>query len=192
MKSLAINGSLRETNGKKEAKALRDQGNVLCVLYGGKEPVHFAAPVSTFKKLVYNHEVHTVDLTIDGKSYSAIMKDIQFHPITDEILHIDFLELVSDKPVEMEIPVRVVGNSVGVKAGGKLVKKVRKLKVKASPADLPDFIEVNVDNLDIGKAIKVADIQLKGVQLLDAPNNVITTVKTTRQVAAEGAAPAAK
>lgn len=195
MKSLAINGTLRETNGKKGAKALRDQENILCVLYGGSSPVHFSAPVKDFKKLVYNHEVHTVDLTIDGKSYKAVMKDLQFHPVTDAVLHIDFLELSDDKEVEMDIPVKIEGNSVGVRAGGKLVTKVRTLKVRALPKNLPDTISVNIDSLEIGKAIRVADITLKGVELLDSPNNVITSVQTTRQVAAvgaEGAAAAAK
>jgi large subunit ribosomal protein L25 len=192
MKSLSISGSLRETNGKSAAKVLRDQGNVLCVLYGGKEPLHFSAPSKEFKNLVYNHEVHTVDLSIDGKTYQAIMKDIQFHPVTDEILHIDFLELAGDKAVEIEIPVKISGNSVGVKAGGKLVTKVRKLKVRALPKALPDFVEINIDNLEIGKAIRVGDLSIEGVELLDAPNNVITTVKTTRQVAAAEGAPAGK
>jgi large subunit ribosomal protein L25 len=182
MKSLAISGSLRESNGKSAAKALREQDNILCVLYGGKEPIHFSAPTSSFKKLVYNHEVHIVELSVDGKTYKAIMKDIQFHPVTDEVLHIDFLQLDESKAVEIEIPVKIVGNSVGVRAGGKLVTKVRKLKVKSLPAKLPDFIEINIENLEIGKAIRVGDLKIEGVELLDAANNVITSVKTTRAV----------
>lgn len=186
MKSLAIQGSLREASGKSGAKALREKGEVLCVIYGGNEPVHFSAPVLDFKKLVYSHEVFTVSITIEGKSYNAIMKEIQFHPVTDEILHIDFLQLDDKKSVEIDIPVKISGNSPGVKAGGKLVTKVRKLTVKALPKDLPDFIEVNIDSLELGKAIRVGDIQLKGVQFVNAPNNVITTVQTTRQVVAAG------
>jgi large subunit ribosomal protein L25 len=181
MKSFAIKGSLRETNGKGAAKQLRDQGNVLCVLYGGKEQIHFTAPEASFKKLVYNHEVHTVELSIDGKEYQAIMKDLQFHPVTDKILHIDFLELSKDKPVVMDIPVKISGNSVGVRQGGKLVTKVRTLKVKALPAKLPDFISVNIDSLEIGKSIRIADIKVNGVELLDSPSNVVTSVQTTRQ-----------
>jgi large subunit ribosomal protein L25 len=193
MKSIAISGSLRENEKKQTTKQLRAQDIVPCVLYGGKEQVHFAVPAADFKKLVYTAEVMTADLSIDGKSYSAIMQDIQFHPVSEKILHIDFLELIKDKVVTVEIPVKITGSAPGVKEGGKLVTKVRKLKVKALPKDLPDSIEVKIDALEIGKSIRVADLKVKNVEILNAPNNIVTSVVTTRQtVVADAAAPAKK
>jgi large subunit ribosomal protein L25 len=193
MKSIAISGSLRENEKKQTTKQLRAQDIVPCVLYGGKEQVHFAVPAADFKKLVYTAEVMTADLSIDGKKYSAIMQDIQFHPVSEKILHIDFLELIKDKVVTVEIPVKITGSAPGVKEGGKLVTKVRKLKVKALPKDLPDSIEVKIDALEIGKSIRVADLKVKNVEILNAPNNIVTSVVTTRQtVVADAAAPAKK
>jgi large subunit ribosomal protein L25 len=194
MKSIAISGSLRENEKKQTTKQLRAQDIVPCVLYGGKEQVHFAVPAADFKKLVYTAEVLTADLTIDGKSYSAIMQDIQFHPVSEKILHIDFLELIKDKLVTVEIPVKITGSAPGVKEGGKLVTKVRKLKVKALPKDLPDSIEVKIDKLEIGKSIRVADLKVKNVEILNAPNNIVTSVVTTRNtvVATDAAAAPAK
>lgn len=193
MKSIAISGSLRENEKKQTTKQLRAQDIVPCVLYGGKEQVHFAVPAADFKKLVYTAEVMTADLSIDGKNYSAIMQDIQFHPVSEKILHIDFLELINDKVVTVDIPVKITGSAPGVKEGGKLVTKVRKLKVKALPKDLPDSIEVKIDALEIGKSIRVADLKVKNVEILNAPNNIVTSVVTTRQtVVADAAAPAKK
>jgi large subunit ribosomal protein L25 len=197
MKSLSINGTKRAAQTKQETKSLRAEGKVPCVLYGGKEQVHFSAPAISFKGLVYSPEVHTVDLTIDGSNFKAIMKDIQFHAVSDKILHIDFLELDDNKKVTIEIPVKVRGNASGVRAGGQLLTKMRKVKISALPKDLPDFVEVVIDNLEIGDSIRVRDISIKGVEFLDSSNNVITAVKTTRAVveetpaAAAGAAPAA-
>lgn len=194
MKSIAINGSLRENEKKQTTKQLRIQDIVPCVLYGGKEQVHFAVPAADFKKLVYTAEVMTANLTIDGKKYDAVMQDIQFHPVSEKILHIDFLELVKDKLITIDIPVKITGSAPGVKQGGKLVTKVRKLKIKALPNHLPDNIEIKIDSLEIGKSIRVGDLKVKNVEILDAPNNIITSVVTTRQTAAatEGAAPAKK
>lgn len=193
MKSFAINGTKRAAQTKQEIKNLRAQGMVPCVLYGGKQQIHFSAPVLAFKGLVYTPDVHTVDLTVDGVTYKAIMKDIQFHPVTDSILHIDFLELNENKKVTMDLPVRITGNSVGVRAGGQLITKMRKLKISALPNQLPDFISISIDNLNIGDSVRVRDLSIEGVELLDSPNNVITSVKTTRAVAtvAEGTPAAA-
>ncbi len=192
MKSIAISGSLRENEKKQTVKQLRAQDIVPCVLYGGKEQVHFAVPAADFKKLVYTADVLTANLTIDGKSYSAIMQDIQFHPVSEKIVHIDFLELFDNKAVTIDIPVKITGSAPGVKQGGKLVTKVRKLKVRALPKDLPDNIEIKIDALEIGKSIRVADIKLKNVEILDTPSNIITSVATTRQSAADAAAAPAK
>jgi large subunit ribosomal protein L25 len=193
MKSLSINGTKRAAQTKQETKALRAEGKVPCVLYGGKEQIHFSAPEISFKGLVYSPEVHTVELNIEGAEFKAVMKDIQFHAVSDKILHIDFLELNDSKKVSMEVPVRISGNATGVRAGGQLINKMRKLKISALPKHLPDFVEVKIDNLNIGDSVRVRDIQIDGVEFIDSPNNIITAVKTTRAVVADtpGAAPAA-
>ncbi len=194
MKSFSISGTKRAAQTKQETKSLRAEGKVPCVLYGGKEQIHFSAPASSFKGLVYTPEVHTVELNIDGMAFKAIMKDIQFHAVSDKILHIDFLEMGDNKNVTVEIPVKISGNSSGVRAGGQLINKLRKLKISALPKNLPDFVEVKIDDLNIGDSVRVRDIVIEGVIFLDSPNNVITAVKTTRAVVEEKpvvAAPAA-
>lgn len=184
MKSIAMFGYLRDGVGKSSTKALRNEGKVPCVLYGGSGNKNFSMFAADFKQLVYTPNTYKVKLDLDGQTYSAILKDIQFHPVNDSILHADFQEIHADKEVELGIPVKTVGNSVGVRAGGKLVVKSNKLKVRALPANLPDFIEINIENLEIGKAIKVADVKVDNMTLLDSPNNPIVTVKTTRAAAA--------
>ena len=182
MKSISIIGTKRAAQTKQEIKSLRAQGMVLCVLYGGKEQIHFSAPVLAFKGLVYTPEVYTVDLVIDGVIYKAIMKDIQYHPVSDNILHIDFLELDDAKRVTIYIPIRITGNSIGVRAGGQLITKMRKVKISAFAKDLPDFVSVPIDNMNIGDTVKVRDLSIPKVELLDSPNNVVTAVRTTRAV----------
>jgi large subunit ribosomal protein L25 len=185
MKSLSIIGTKRAAQLKHEARNLRAEGKVPCVLYGGSQQIHFSTPVLSLKDLVYSPEVSTVDLNIDGANYKAIMKDIQFHAVTDRIMHIDFLEMSDDKKVTLSIPVKISGNAAGVRAGGQLLTKLRKLKISALPKDLPDFVDVKIDNLNIGDTIRVKDINIPGVEILDSPNNVITAVKTTRLVVEE-------
>ena len=182
MKSIAIKSSARTVLGKKQATLLRRSGIVPCVLYGGKEVIHFSAPEMEFKKLVYTPEVYTVDLNVDGKEYKAVMKDIDFHPVTDRIVHIDFMELDAAKPVVMQIPIKLVGTSQGAREGGLQVNKLRKLKVKALPAHLPDRIEVNIEKMGVGKAIRIGDVSIPNIEILDAPNNIITAVKMARTV----------
>lgn len=182
MKSIAIKSSARTVLGKKEATLLRRSGIVPCVLYGGNEVIHFSAPEMEFKKLVYTPEVYTVDLNVDGKEYKAVMKDIDFHPVTDRIVHIDFMELDAAKPVVMQIPIKLVGTSQGAREGGLQVNKLRKLKVKALPAHLPDRIEVNIEKMGVGKAIRIGDVSIPNIEILDAPNNIITAVKMARTV----------
>ena len=183
MKSVSISGSSRTNVGKKDAKAVRNAGFVPCVLYGGKEQKMFSVKYNDLLPLVYTPEVLTVELNIDGSNYKALMQEIQFHPINDQVVHIDFLEMFDNKPVFIDIPVHTTGNSIGVKAGGKLTLNVRKLKVRALPANLPDSIEIKIDNLDIGKSIRVSEIAVKNIELLDTPNMVVVTVKATRNMA---------
>ena len=185
MKSFSIIGTKRAAQEKHEARDLRAEGKVPCVLYGGKEQIHFSTPTISLKGLVYTPEVHTVDLNIDGTNYKAIMKDIQFHAVSDKIQHIDFLELSDNKKVTIEIPVKMTGKAAGVRAGGQLLTKLRKLKISALPKDLPDSVELKIDDMNIGDSVRVKDIKIKGVEFLDTPNNVIIAVKTTRIVVEE-------
>jgi len=155
MKSVSIQGSKRESVGKKATKALRNAGLVPCVVYGGDEPLHFSAPELAFKNLVYTPDAHTVEIVLDGVTVKAILQDIQFHPVTDRILHIDFYQIFDDKQVTMNIPVHFTGNSKGVRNGGVLRKTNRVLRVKALPKDLPDFLEADITELKIGNKLYV-------------------------------------
>ena len=181
MKSITINGSQRESVGKVATKALRNAGMVPCVVYGGDKPVHFSAPELAFKNLVYTPDVHTVVIALeDGSSVNAILQDIQFHPVTDRILHMDFYQIFDDKEVMMEIPVRVVGSSRGVKNGGTLRVVTRKLRVKAVPANLPDFIEADITEMKIGAKMYITEVQDEKFSILHSDNTVICQVRTSR------------
>ncbi len=182
MKSLEIIGFKRANLGKVEAKQLRLETSVPCVLYGGTEQVHFHTPAFLFRDLIYSGEVHTVALTVDGKSYKCIMQDVQFHPVNEQILHVDFLELLDDKIVKIEIPVRLTGVAVGVIKGGKLVPKLKKVTVKALPANLPDFIEVDVTPLEVGKSVKVSDIKLGNYTIMNSKSIPLASVVSTREL----------
>ncbi|QRM88967.1 50S ribosomal protein L25/general stress protein Ctc [Lacinutrix sp. WUR7] len=202
MKSITINGSQREIVGKKATKALRNAGQVPCVLYGGDKPVHFSAPELAFSKLVYTPNAHTVVIELaNGTTFNAVLQDIQFHPVTDRILHVDFYQLFDDKEIALNIPVELVGNSKGVKNGGVLRKNNRKLRVKALPANLPDLIEIDITNLKIGDKVSVADLNQEKYTLLHSANTVVCQIKTSRtavvddedeEEGAEGEAPAAE
>lgn len=190
MKSISISGSVRQNVGKRDAKELRYEGKVPCVLYGGKEQIHFSVFEADLKHLVYTPEVYFVDLTVDGKKYRATMQDIQFHPLTDLINHIDFLEIDENKPVTMLLPVRFAGSSPGVKMGGKLVHKIKKLKVRGLPKDMTDNIVINIDNLELGKMIRVSEVQVENLTILDAKSNSIVSVETSRALREAAAAEA--
>ena len=181
MKSITINGSKRESVGKVATKALRNAGRVPCVLYGGGEPLHFSAPELDFSKLVYTPNAHTVVINLDGENVAAILQDIQFHPLTDKILHIDFYRLFDDKEVSMNIPVKVEGAAPGVlNSGGVLVLNKRKLRVKALPKDLPDFIVANISKLKLGNKLYTAELQTEEYTLLHPDNTVVCQVRTSR------------
>lgn len=181
MKSLTINGSKRESVGKVSTKALRNAGEVPCVVYGGDSPVHFSAPELSFKNLVYTPDVHTVVIKLaDGSEINAVLQDIQFHPVTDRILHIDFYQIFDDKAITMNIPVRVVGNSKGVRNGGVLRIVNRKLRVKAIPANLPDFIEADITEMRIGNKMYTASIETEDYEIMHPDNTVICQIRTSR------------
>jgi large subunit ribosomal protein L25 len=182
MKSITINGSQRESVGKKATKALRNAGQVPCVLYGGDNPVHFSAEELAFSKLVYTPNAHTVVIALEnGDTYNAVLQDIQFHPVTDRILHIDFYQLFEDKPIAMNIPVVLTGNSRGVKNGGVLRRNNRKLRIKALPVDLPDFIEIDITPMKIGDKVYVRDLDQDKYSILHTDNTVVCQIKTARK-----------
>ena len=196
MKSIEIKGSLRTETGKKAAHSLRQNNGVPCVLYGMQKDengnqvaTHFTVTVDGLRKLVYTPHIYVVDLNIDGKIVNAIMKDIQFHPVTDAILHVDFLQINEENPIVMEVPVQLEGLAEGVKAGGKLALQMRKLKVKALYNVIPEKLTVNVSHLGLGKTVKVGELSYEGLELLNAKEAVVCAVKLTR--AARGAAAAA-
>tara|TARA_R110002074_G_scaffold149035_1_gene301139 strand:+ start:1224 stop:1853 length:630 start_codon:yes stop_codon:yes gene_type:complete len=185
MKSITIKGSERESVGKKATKALRNAGKVPCVVYGGDKPLHFSADELAFRDLVYTPNAHTVAIELDGgASLKAVMQDIQFHPVTDNIIHIDFYQLFDDKMVTMDIPVRIQGNSPGVRNGGRLLFRKRKLAIKALPDKLPDFFDVDISKLKIGQNISVASLLNDDFTILHPDTTVVIQVKTARTAVA--------
>ncbi|GAB1415920.1 50S ribosomal protein L25/general stress protein Ctc [Paludibacter sp.] len=189
MKTFELSGAIRADLGKKASKAVRATESIPCVLYGVGNNVHFTVTASDVRKLIYTPEVFVVNLNIEGKTVKAVLKDLQFHPVSDKVLHIDFLEVTANKPVIVEIPVKLQGLAEGVKAGGKLALQMRKLKVKGIYTDFPEVIEIDVTNLGLGKTIQVGALSLNKLEILNAKNAVIAQVKLTR--AARGAAAAA-
>jgi len=184
MKSVSISGSLRENVGKKDAKAQRVQGMIPCVIYGGKEQKTFVVEESLFRNLIYTPEVKFVELSLDGQTYKAIIQETQFHPITDKLLHVDFLEVIDNKPITIEIPFKIKGTSPGVLKGGSLSKKVRKLKVRGLLENVPEDITADISNLDIEDVIRISDINIDNLTIIDNPNKVIVSVNQTRNVVA--------
>ena len=180
MKSLAISVNKRENLGKADSKALRNQGNVPCVLYGGEKQVCFYAHENDFRKLVYTPDVFVVELSINGEKKRAIMQDIQFHPVTEKILHIDFLEVFDDKPIVVSVPVILNGLAVGVRNGGNLMFRRRKIITKGLVNNLPDSIEIDIQHLEIGQFIYIKDLSVEGCQFLAPESSVVVGVKTAR------------
>lgn len=190
MKTLTFDCSVRQDLGKKATKATRVEGKVPCVLYGGKEVSHFEITNDEIRKAIITPEIFLITLNIEKKAVKAILKDVQFHPVTDQILHVDFLEVFADKAIVMNVPVVLQGLAEGVKAGGKLSLEMRKLKVKALYSDIPEKLHINIDHLGLGKTIQVGALSFPKMELLNAKNAVVCAVKLTR--AARGAAAAAK
>ncbi len=198
MKTIEIKGSLREELGKKNSKLIRKEGNVPCVIYGKEKNIHFHAHENSFKNLIYTHEAHLVKVILDGQEYNAVLQDIQFHPVTDKILHMDFVQIFDDKPVIINVPVTITGDSAGVKAGGKLVVTKRNLKVKGLAKDLPEHLTIDVTELKIHHSVKVGDLVFDKIELLDPKITTVVSVATSRvalkteeEEAAEAAAAAA-
>ena len=180
MKSISIKGSKRESVGKVATKALRNAGMVPCVIYGGKTPIHFSAEEKAFKNLVYTPNVYTASLDIDGQKIPAVLQDIQYHPVTDKIIHVDFYQTFDDKEITMKIPVKLTGTSPGVLNGGSLRFTNRKLRVKALPANLPDFVSANISKLKIGNKLFVTSLATKDYTFMHPDNTVVVQVRTSR------------
>lgn len=192
MKAITIEGQLRTETGKKATRQLRSQGLVPGVIYGGAQEVSFSAPVLAFKPLVYTPEFQVAEIKVNGKSYRTILKDIQFDKVTDALNHIDFLELVEDKPVVATLPIKFTGTSAGVKAGGKLITKIKSLKIKTLPKHLTENIEVDLTNLELNGNIRVEDVKADNIEILNSPRIPIASVVMTRQLKQEEAAAPAK
>jgi large subunit ribosomal protein L25 len=180
MKTLEIKGSVRTELGKKGSKQIRKSGGVPCVIYGKDSNVHFYADEMSFKSLVYTHEAHLVKIVLEDQTFNAILKDLQFHPVSDKILHVDFAQFSEDKPVTISVPVTVTGTSAGVLAGGKLVIKKRNLKVRGLSQDLPEFLPIDITNLKVHQSIKVGDLSFDKVELLDPKKDMVVGVATSR------------
>ena len=185
MKTVSLSGALRAHVGKKDAKKNRREGKVPCVLYGGKEQIHFQMDEKAFTKIVFTPEVYILKISIDGKEHDAILQDIQYHPVTDVILHADFLEINLENPISIGLPIKLTGSSIGVLRGGKLIQKLRRIRVKGLVEDLLEFLEIDITDLDIGDSTKIRDLKLDKLALLDPANSVIVRVRTARVIEEE-------
>ena len=180
METIEIIGYKRANLGKKDSKKLREDGNVPCVIYGGDEQIHFHAPMILFRDLVYTPGANFVKLNIEGKEIDAILQDIQFHPVSEIILHADFLQLKDDKKIKMEIPVKIIGDSPGVQQGGKILMRIRKLSLMAYPKNMPSFVEVDISGLELGKSIKVEELLSEDYDILNSPLVSVVSVNIPR------------
>ena len=180
METIEIIGYKRANLGKKDSKKLREDGSVPCVIYGGDEQIHFHAPMILFRDLVYTPGANFVKLNIEGQEIDAILQDIQFHPVSEIILHADFLQLKDDKKIKMEIPVKIIGNSPGVQQGGKILMRIRKLSLMAYPKNMPSFVEVDISGLELGKSIKVEELLSEDYDILNSPLVSVVSVNIPR------------
>ncbi len=180
MRTLEIVAEQRKKTGKKETSKLRKEGNVPCVMYGGEEIIHFYSHANNFKELVYSPIVYVVTINLNGKKYKSVLKDIQFHPVTDDISHIDFIQVFDDKPVTVSVPVNLTGESVGLKAGGKLRLKRRRLTIRGPINKLPDKLDIDITDLDIGQTIKIHELSYEGIEILDPPRAMVVAVISSR------------
>jgi len=187
MKTITIDGQLRTESGKKATRQLRSQQLVPAVIYGGNTEVNFSAPASAFKSIVYTSEFQIAEITVEGSTYRCILKDLQFHKVSDALIHLDFLELVEDKKIIATLPLKYVGTPTGVKAGGKLVTKMKSVKVKTLPKYLKEFIEVDINDLELNANLRVENIKADNMEVMNSPRIPIASVTMTRQLKQEEA-----
>ena len=187
MKTITINGQLRTESGKKATRQLRSQQLVPAVIYGGNTEVNFSAPASSFKSIVYTSEFQIAEITVEGNMYRCILKDLQFHKVSDALIHLDFLELVEDKKIIATLPLKYVGTPAGVKAGGKLVTKMKSIKVKTLPKYLKEFIEVDINDLELNANLRVENIKAENMEVMNSPRIPIASITMTRQLKQEEA-----
>lgn len=187
MKTIEIKGSIRTELGKKSSRNTRKEGNVPCVIYGKEQNVHFHTHENNFKNIVYTPDAHIVKLDLEGKEYKMVLQDIQFHPVTDKITHVDFVEIFDEKPIIVSLPINITGDSVGVKAGGKLRIKKRHIKVRGLSNEIPDSLPIDITDVKINHSVKVGDLKYDKIELLDPRITTILSVATSRVVAKEGA-----
>ncbi len=185
MKTVSLSGSLRANVGKVDATAVRAKGHVPCVIYGAGEQIHFSADIRDFKNIIFTPDTNLVEVNVDGKKYLTVLQEAQYHKLNDKLIHADFLAVSADKPVSVQLPVKTVGQAEGVKAGGKMIVKMRKLKVKGLISKLPESIDLNVEKLAIGKSISAGDINIDGITVLHPKNISVISVETTRAAVVE-------
>ena len=190
MKTITIEGQIRTEFGKKATRQLRLEEKVPAVIYGGAKEINFAAPATAFKHIVYTPDFNVVQANIDGVSYRCVLKDLQFDKVSDKLIHVDFLELVEDKPVIVVLPLKFVGAPIGVKAGGKLVTKMKNLKVKLLPKYLRENIEIDINNLELNENVRVQDVKAENMEIMNSPRIPIASITMTRQLKQEDAAAA--
>jgi len=183
METVELKGVLRKEVGKKFSRKLREQEKVPCVIYGGENVKHFSVPEKEVKSIIYTQEAYLLKINLDGGAYNAILQDIQFHPVTDRIIHMDFIEISEDKPVTVTLPVKLTGDSSGIKEGGRLRLKRRGLRVKGYPKDLPDYLEIDITNLKIGQSIKIGELSYENLEILDPPRPMVVAIVSSRLVA---------
>lgn len=183
MQVIELQGQTRESIGKHETKLIRINGNIPCVLYGGKENIHFTIQKIPFNKVIITPNVYIIKLTIDGKEVNAIVKDLQFHPVSDDVLHVDFQQVFEDKPFSIKLPIKIVGVSDGVKQGGKLQIKMRKLKVNGLLKNMPNVIDIDISHLNIGNSVKVDSLKVANLTFEEPKNAVVCSVNLTRSAA---------
>jgi large subunit ribosomal protein L25 len=180
MKTVSLSGTPRAYVGKKDAKKSRREGKIPCVIYGGEKQIHFTIPELPFNKILFTPEVYIINLEVDGKTYKTILQDVQYHPVSDKVLHADFLEIVEGRSLIVALPVKFSGIAPGVTKGGKLQIKYRKLRVKGNVDKMPEFINIDISGLDIGQSVKVRDVKVDDLTVVDIPNAVVVQVKMAR------------
>jgi large subunit ribosomal protein L25 len=189
MQTVTIEGKIREGFGKKPNKGLRGEGQVPCVIYGGSEVLHFSATQKSFKALVYTPEFKLAEVSLNGKTYRCIVKELQFHPVTEQLLHVDLMELVPGKRLNVAIPIRLVGTSIGVKKGGKLLHSVRKVTVRLTSELITDHLDLDITEMDLGKSLRIRDIKLEeGMQLMQSGSIPVATIEIPRALRSAQAA----